>query len=134
VFAVSDEDKLTGKIDLIICLGGDGTLLYASTLFQVKSFLLNASHFQDLWHIWCLFQGRINWEGYVRKGIWHKNGGDGRVELVWMGCQSIWLVGASACVIFILHQKIQKMAQCTFWYWLTRVVLDKVQRAIRWWL
>jgi len=31
-----DEDKLTGKIDLIICLGGDGTLLYASTLFQVK--------------------------------------------------------------------------------------------------
>jgi len=32
-----DEDKLTGKIDLIICLGGDGTLLYASTLFQVKS-------------------------------------------------------------------------------------------------
>jgi len=32
----SDEDKLTGKIDLIICLGGDGTLLYASTLFQVK--------------------------------------------------------------------------------------------------
>jgi len=27
-----------------------------------------------------------------------------------MGWQSIWIVGASACVIFILHQKIQKMA------------------------
>jgi len=41
-------------------------------------------------------------------------------------------VGASACVIFILHQKIQKMAKCTFWYWLTRVVPDIVQTAIKW--
>jgi len=39
---------------------------------------------------------------------------------------------ASACVIFILHQKIQKMAKGTFWYWLTRVVLDIVQRAVKW--
>jgi len=39
---------------------------------------------------------------------------------------------ASACVIFILHQKIQKMAKCTFWYWLTRIVSDKVQRAVKW--
>ena len=38
-----DEDKLTGKIDLIICLGGDGTLLYASTLFQVEIDFLSAS-------------------------------------------------------------------------------------------
>lgn len=28
-------DDLTDKIDFIICLGGDGTLLYASLLFQV---------------------------------------------------------------------------------------------------
>jgi len=35
-FVALDEDKLTGIIDLIICLGGDGTLLYASTLFQVN--------------------------------------------------------------------------------------------------
>jgi len=34
------------------------------------------------------------------------------------GWQSIRIVGASACVIFILHQKIQKIAKCTFW-WLT---------------
>jgi len=53
-------------------------------------------------------------------------------QLVWMGWQSIWIVGASACVIFILHQKIQKMAKCTFWYWLIQVVPDKVQRAIKW--
>jgi len=37
----------------------------------------------------------------------------------------------SACVIFILHQKIQKMVKCTFWYQLTRVVPDKVQRAVK---
>jgi len=48
-------------------------------------------------------------------------------QLVWMGWQSIRIVGVSACVIFILHQKIQKMAKCTFWYELTRVVPDKVQ-------
>jgi len=29
-------------------------------------------------HNWCLSQARINWEGCVRKGILHKNGGDGR--------------------------------------------------------
>lgn len=29
------KDDLTNKIDFIICLGGDGTLLYASLLFQV---------------------------------------------------------------------------------------------------
>jgi len=49
-----------------------------------------------------------------------------RVQLVWMGWQPIWIVGASACDIFILHQKIQKMAKCTFWYQLTQVVPDKV--------
>lgn len=29
------KDDLTDKIDFIVCLGGDGTLLYASSLFQV---------------------------------------------------------------------------------------------------
>ena len=28
-------DDLEDKVDFIICLGGDGTLLYASSLFQV---------------------------------------------------------------------------------------------------
>jgi len=32
-------------------------------------------------------------------------------QLVWMWWQSIWIVGVSACIIFILHQKIQKMAK-----------------------
>jgi len=32
------------------------------------------------------------------------------------GVAVIRVVGASACVIFILHQIIQKMAKCTFWY------------------
>lgn len=30
-------DDLTDKIDFIICLGGDGTLLHASSLFQVRT-------------------------------------------------------------------------------------------------
>jgi len=34
-------------------------------------------------------------------------------------------------VIFILHQKIQKTAKCTFWYQLIQVVPDKVQRAVK---
>jgi len=32
-----NKDDLTDKIDFIICLGGDGTLLHASLLFQVIS-------------------------------------------------------------------------------------------------
>jgi len=48
------------------------------------------------------------------------------------GWQSIRIVGASACVIFILQQKIQKMVKCTFWYQLTWVVPVKVQRAVKW--
>lgn len=31
-----DEDGNGIEVDLIICLGGDGTLLYASSLFQVS--------------------------------------------------------------------------------------------------
>ena len=85
-------------------------------------------------HIWCLSQARINWKGCVRKGIRHKKVGMAEMghQLVWMEWQSIRIVGASACVIFILHQKIQKVAKCTFWYQLTRVVLDRVQRAVKW--
>lgn len=30
----NERDDLTDKIDFIVCLGGDGTLLYASSLFQ----------------------------------------------------------------------------------------------------
>jgi len=74
------------------------------------------------------------WEGCARKGIWcKKNGGMTEMghQLVWMEWQSI-RIGVSACVIFILHQKIQKMAKCTFWYQLTWVVPDKVQSAVKW--
>jgi len=35
-------------------------------------------------------------------------------QLVWTGWQSIQIVGVSACVIFMLHQKIQTVAKCTF--------------------
>jgi len=82
-------------------------------------------------HIWCLSQARKNWEGCTRNGIWRKNGGDvrdGGTNLSGLG----GIVGASACVIFILHEKIQKIEKCTFWYQLTRIVPDKVQRAVKW--
>lgn len=32
---VLDHDDISNRVDFIICLGGDGTLLYASSLFQV---------------------------------------------------------------------------------------------------
>jgi len=56
----------------------------------------------------------MNWEGCARKGIWHKNWWGWQRwghHLVRIGWQSIWIVGMSACVIFILLQKIQKMAK-----------------------
>jgi len=59
---------------------------------------------------------------------WHR----WRHKLVRMGWQSIRIVGVSAYVIFILPQKIQKMAKCTFGYQLTWVIPDKVQRAVKW--
>ena len=52
-------------------------------------------------------------------------------QLVWMAWQSIRIVGVSACVIFILHQKIQETVKRTFWYRLTLVVTDKVQRPVK---
>ena len=30
-----NEENLDDKIDLVVCLGGDGTLLHVNTLFQV---------------------------------------------------------------------------------------------------
>ena len=32
----TDKESLTGKVDFIVTLGGDGTLIHASSLFQVK--------------------------------------------------------------------------------------------------
>ncbi len=39
LFALNEEN-LEDKIDLVVCLGGDGTLLHVSTLFQVILFTL----------------------------------------------------------------------------------------------
>jgi len=62
-----------------------------------------------------------------------KSDGEGKdgAPIVWIGGSPSGLL-VCLPVIFILHQKIQKMAKCTFWYQLTRVVLDKVQRAVKW--
>lgn len=42
------KDDLTGRVDLIVCLGGDGTLLYASTLFQASVPPVMAFHLGSL--------------------------------------------------------------------------------------
>lgn len=41
----SDLDDISNRVDFIICLGGDGTLLYASSLFQVFSRMFPLSRF-----------------------------------------------------------------------------------------
>jgi len=62
-------------------------------------------------HISCLSHARINWEGCAWRGIRHKMVGMAEVAspISLDGWQSVRIVGASACVIFILHDKIQKM-------------------------
>ena len=42
------KDDLTDKIDFVVCLGGDGTLLYASSLFQQSAPPLMAFHLGSL--------------------------------------------------------------------------------------
>lgn len=46
----NDGRDLTGKVDFIVCLGGDGTLLYASSLFQVE-FLSAYCYCSDRCHL-----------------------------------------------------------------------------------
>ena len=58
------KDDLTDRIDFIVCLGGDGTLLYASSLFQksvppvmafhLVSLLLTISFLVKNWHLFLL--------------------------------------------------------------------------------
>jgi NAD+ kinase len=43
-----NEDDLTDKIDFVVCLGGDGTLLYASSLFQMSVPPIMAFHLGSL--------------------------------------------------------------------------------------
>ena len=42
------KDDLTDKIDFCVCLGGDGTLLYASSLFQQSVPPIMAFHLGSL--------------------------------------------------------------------------------------
>ena len=43
-----NKDDLTDKIDFVVCLGGDGTLLYASSLFQQSVPPIMAFHLGSL--------------------------------------------------------------------------------------
>ena len=59
----------------------DWMFLLNNSLFGFSSFwyfCVNQATGYASQQIWCLSQARINWEGCVRKGIQHKNGGDGR--------------------------------------------------------
>ena len=103
----------------LICIFNHNSLFYywcqIITVFQKLCTLYNsqATGYASQC-IWCLSQARINWEG-CQEGHWHKNGGMAEmgapISLDGVAGQSIRIVGASACV-FILHQKIQKMAKC----------------------
>lgn len=55
---VSGEAELQDIIDFIICLGGDGTLLYASSLFEVNvatNLMFIIKSFENFTHYGCLF-------------------------------------------------------------------------------
>ncbi|KAJ8963844.1 hypothetical protein NQ314_005344, partial [Rhamnusium bicolor] len=53
------KDDLTDKIDFIICLGGDGTLLYASQLFQQSVPPVMAFHLGSLGHAALTLRSRL---------------------------------------------------------------------------
>lgn len=53
------RDNLTDRIDFIACLGGDGTLMYASSLFQQSVPPLMAFHFGSLG-----FLTRLNFDNF----------------------------------------------------------------------
>ena len=47
-------------------------------------------------------------------------------QLVWMGWQSIRIVGVSVCVIFIFHQKMQKkQVRVNAWSFVQHVLIKK---------
>ena len=75
------KDDLTDKIDFIVCLGGDGTLLYASSLFQqsvppVMAFHMGSLGFltpfeienfeQQVTHV---LEGRLHTKSYLSEHI-----------------------------------------------------------------
>ncbi|XP_060690573.1 NAD kinase b isoform X1 [Hemiscyllium ocellatum] len=68
-------DELSGYIDLIICLGGDGTLLYASSLFQTSVPPVMAFHLGSLG-----FLTPFKFESY-RKEVTNVIEGDARIIL-----------------------------------------------------
>jgi len=81
-------------------------------------------------HLWCLVvQASINWEGWGRRGIQRKNGGDdggGGTDSPY-GAASSQIVDVPASVIFLLHHKTEKMAQTCEEY--KSMVRDKVEKA-----
>lgn len=68
------KDDLTDKIDFIICLGGDGTLLYASHLFQQSVPPVMAFHLGSLGFLTPFqfdnFQEQVN---NVLEGLFFRN-------------------------------------------------------------
>ena len=78
------------------------------------------------------FLANLNQIWHVALTSLHRKDGYGRYKLnmdtIWQillrsqGSCAYGDVDVFVCVIFILLQKIQKMAKCTFWYQLTHVV------------
>jgi len=65
-------------------------------------------------------QARINWEGMAEMGTPISPDGVAVHPDCWCVC------------LHFAPEKIQKMAQYTLWYQLTRVVADKVHRVVKW--
>jgi len=92
-------------------------------------------------HIRCLSQARINGEGCVRKGIRRKMVGMAEVgALISQDGVAVHPNCWCLCLCYLHFAPIKSrrwqttmsvVGECFFWYWLTQVVPDKFQRAIK---
>jgi len=104
-----NKDDLTDKIDFVVCLGGDGTLLYASSLFQQSVPPIMAFHLGSLG-----FLTPFKFEDF-RTQVTH----------VLEGHAALTLRSRLRCILIKKEEELQNMDPSTNQLVLNEVVIDR---------